>query len=71
MKKLNVNIDHVATLRQARLGTYPDPIEIAQLVEKTKERGRVARFSLACSLLNRTFKFPSAVSLKRLHPPQK
>ena len=41
MKKLNVNIDHVATLRQARLGTYPDPIEIAQLVEKTKASGVV------------------------------
>ena len=26
MTKLNINIDHVATLRQARLGFDPDPI---------------------------------------------
>jgi pyridoxine 5-phosphate synthase len=30
MKKLGVNIDHVATLRQARKITYPSPLEIAQ-----------------------------------------
>jgi pyridoxine 5-phosphate synthase len=28
--RLGVNIDHVATLRQARLGLYPDPIEAAR-----------------------------------------
>ena len=28
---LGVNIDHVATIRQARLTTYPDPIEAAEL----------------------------------------
>ena len=28
---LGVNIDHVATLRQARLTSYPDPIEAARL----------------------------------------
>jgi len=28
---LGVNIDHVATLRQARLTTYPDPVEAAKL----------------------------------------
>lgn len=31
MKKLGVNVDHVATLRNARQGTHPDPIEIARL----------------------------------------
>ena len=31
---LGVNIDHVATLRQARGTTYPDPIEAALLAEK-------------------------------------
>ncbi len=30
---LGVNIDHVATLRQARLTSYPDPIEAAGLAE--------------------------------------
>lgn len=31
MIKLGVNIDHVATLRQARLAAYPDPVEAARL----------------------------------------
>ena len=30
---LSVNIDHVATLRQARLVGYPDPVEAARLAE--------------------------------------
>jgi pyridoxine 5-phosphate synthase len=29
MTRLSVNIDHVATLRQARRATYPDPLEAA------------------------------------------
>lgn len=33
MKRLSVNIDHVATLRQARLAAEPDPIFAAVLVE--------------------------------------
>lgn len=32
-KKLGVNIDHVATLRQARRGIEPDPISIIPIVE--------------------------------------
>ena len=31
MIELGVNIDHVATLRQARGTIYPDPIEAAQM----------------------------------------
>jgi pyridoxine 5-phosphate synthase len=31
--KLHVNVDHVATLRQARGTTYPDPVWAASLVE--------------------------------------
>jgi len=34
MPKLGVNIDHVATLRQARRGTSPDPVLAALLCEK-------------------------------------
>ncbi|MDP2911021.1 MAG: pyridoxine 5'-phosphate synthase [Candidatus Omnitrophota bacterium] len=34
MPKLGVNIDHVATLRQARGGTEPDPVESALICEK-------------------------------------
>jgi pyridoxine 5-phosphate synthase len=33
MPRLGVNIDHVATLRQARGGMYPDPITAAGIVE--------------------------------------
>src|SRR2546428_2275367 len=31
--RLGVNIDHVATLRQARKGRYPDPVAAAALAE--------------------------------------
>lgn len=34
MKRLGVNIDHVATLRQARKTRYPNPLAAAALVEK-------------------------------------
>lgn len=34
MPKLGVNIDHVATLRQARRGILPDPVYAAYLCEK-------------------------------------
>ena len=30
MKRLGVNIDHVATLRNARGGTHPDPLLLAK-----------------------------------------
>ncbi len=33
MAKLGVNIDHVATVRQARLGVEPDPVHAAVLAE--------------------------------------
>jgi pyridoxine 5-phosphate synthase len=35
MAKLCVNIDHVATLRQARGGRVPDPLEAAKIAEKS------------------------------------
>lgn len=31
MVRLGLNIDHIATLRNARGGTHPDPVELAQL----------------------------------------
>jgi pyridoxine 5-phosphate synthase len=34
MLKLGVNVDHVATLRQARGVTYPDPVEAALAAER-------------------------------------
>lgn len=39
MAKLNVNIDHIATLRQARLGKEPSPLEAARIVEKAGADG--------------------------------
>jgi len=38
-KKLNVNIDHIATLRQARLGREPDPVYAAGIVELAGAHG--------------------------------
>lgn len=34
MSHLSVNVDHVATLRQARLAGYPSPLEAARLAEQ-------------------------------------
>ncbi len=34
MTKLGVNIDHIATLRQARRGAEPDPVKAALIAEK-------------------------------------
>lgn len=42
--RLGVNIDHVATLRQARRGAWPDPIEAARLCE------RAGASSIVCHL---------------------
>jgi len=41
MARLGVNIDHVATLRQARGGTDPDPLAAAILVELAGADGLV------------------------------
>ncbi len=42
MSKLGVNIDHVATLRQARGVRYPDPVTAAGIVELAGADGIVA-----------------------------
>ncbi|MGQ0792979.1 MAG: pyridoxine 5'-phosphate synthase [Deltaproteobacteria bacterium] len=42
MPKLNVNIDHVATVRQARGGAEPDPVLAAYLAELAGADGIVA-----------------------------
>jgi pyridoxine 5-phosphate synthase len=39
MLKLSVNVDHVATLRQARGVAYPDPVEAAGLAERAGANG--------------------------------
>jgi pyridoxine 5-phosphate synthase len=39
MPKLHVNVDHVATVRQARRETFPDPVEWALAAERAGARG--------------------------------
>jgi pyridoxine 5-phosphate synthase len=39
MIRLGVNVDHVATVRQARLATLPDPVAAALLAEKAGANG--------------------------------
>jgi pyridoxine 5-phosphate synthase len=39
MAKLSVNVDHVATLRQARGAGYPDPVEAAAIAESAGAHG--------------------------------
>jgi len=34
MVKLGVNVDHIATLRQARGTAFPDPVEAARRCER-------------------------------------
>lgn len=41
-KRLGVNIDHIASLRQLRKGNYPDPLEAARIVEGAGADGIVA-----------------------------
>jgi len=40
--RLSVNIDHIATLRQARKGTEPDPVAAAVLAELAGAQGIIA-----------------------------
>lgn len=42
MPKLHVNIDHVATLRQARRESFPDPVEWALRAERAGAQGITA-----------------------------
>ena len=37
--KLSVNVDHIATVRQQRKGTYPDPVEGAKICEDMGAHG--------------------------------
>jgi pyridoxine 5-phosphate synthase len=37
--RLSVNVDHVATLRQARRAGYPDPVEAARIAEQAGAAG--------------------------------
>ncbi len=42
MPRLSVNIDHIATIRQARKGTEPDPVAAAMLAELAGAQGIIA-----------------------------
>jgi pyridoxine 5-phosphate synthase len=39
LPRLSVNVDHVATVRQARKASYPDPVEAALLAEAAGAAG--------------------------------
>ncbi len=39
MTDLSVNVDHVATLRQARKAAFPDPVEAAEIAERQGATG--------------------------------
>ncbi|HEU4786665.1 MAG TPA: pyridoxine 5'-phosphate synthase, partial [Gemmatimonadaceae bacterium] len=41
-QRLYINIDHIATLRQARRATFPDPVEGALLCERAGADGITA-----------------------------
>ena len=40
--RLGVNVDHVATVRNARGGDYPDPVQAAKIAEKAGADGITA-----------------------------
>ncbi len=42
MPRLSVNIDHIATIRQARKGTEPDPVAAAVIAELAGAKGIIA-----------------------------
>lgn len=44
--RLSVNIDHVATLRQARKTNYPDPVEAARIAEDAGASGITAHLRM-------------------------
>jgi pyridoxine 5-phosphate synthase len=46
MPKLHVNVDHVATVRQARREDFPDPVEWALAAERAGARGITAHLRL-------------------------
>ena len=45
--RLGVNIDHVATIRNARGGEHPDPVRAAEIVAAVGGRGRTPPLRLA------------------------
>ena len=49
--RLGVNIDHVATIRNARGGDHPDPVRAAQIAAIEKAGGKVIA---AASLVDRS-----------------
>ena len=44
--RLGVNIDHVATVRNARGGALPDPVRAAHLLLDDFRSGRIGRITL-------------------------
>ena len=53
-QRLGVNVDHVATLRQARRAAYPDPVAAAALAEVRRGQGRSPSTSARTAGTSRT-----------------
>ena len=54
MIRLHINIDHVATIRNARGTVYPDPVTAAALCELAGADGITAQHGSKCSILAHT-----------------
>ncbi len=65
-KKLGVNVDHVATVRQARGTVYPDPAFAAVLCERAGADSIVAHLREDRRHINDedVFKIKSAISIR-------
>ena len=48
--RLGVNIDHVATIRNARGGSHPDPVHAAKLAERAGADGILTYFAKKAAL---------------------
>ena len=56
--RLGVNIDHVATVRNARGGAYPDPLRAAKIAEKSMISATVVK-----ECVNRAYEVPLSEGL--------
>ena len=63
MIQLGVNIDHVATLRQARKTRYPSPVQAALLADNQRARAMKAVEGVQHDGLQSLFTFLSATLL--------
>jgi len=58
--QLGVNVDHVATLRQARMTRYPDPLTAALIAERSPDAIRAGK-----KLINEAWEHIPAQALRQ------